>query len=199
MVLGVVVAISAWFLLLAVVAGLIFVAMWLTARKQHEETRTFLKFDVDFTLPEEAWSRAQKMGLLQTSTHSELRLVELDKYTENWANVKSLAQAQARETLSLTGYLVAVEQPAQGRVVVFVYDQKVLGEVRRIETDEVFDQVWARGGIMHLPCTMSFDANREVTGLVCNFPQWVDGQGKPTSSERAAWDALWRGARGKSV
>ena len=199
MVLGVVVAISAWFLLLAVIAGLIFVALWFTARKQHEETRTYLKFEVDFTLPEETWSRAQKMELVQTSTYSELRLVDLEKYAENWASVSSSTQAQPGEKLSLTGHLIAVDQPVSGRVVVFAYDQKVLGEVRRIDTDEVFDTVWARGGIMHLPCTLSFNANREASGLVCNFPEWVDAQGNPSSSERAAWDALWRGARGKSV
>lgn len=199
MVLGVVVAISAWFLLLAVIAGLIFLALWFTARKQHEESRTYLKFEVDFALPEETWSRAQKMELLQTTTYSELRLVELEKYAKNWIGVADLTQAQPGEKLSLTGYLLAVDQPLGGRLVLLVYDQKVLGEVRRLEIDEVFDKVWARGGIMHLPCTLSFNANREAAGLACNFPEWVDAQGKPTSSERAAWDALWRGARGKTV
>ena len=89
---GAIVAIGLWYLALFALAGLLFLALWLVARSQHQDRRDVLIFRPGTTIPAEVWAKTEGLPLSASSQPIDISLVELDKYRDNWSSVRTSAQ-----------------------------------------------------------------------------------------------------------
>ena len=198
MILGVIGAIALWYLALFAVAAIIFLIVLLLARKQHSETREVLQFRPGKVVPAEVWAKAEALSPAVGSDVFDVTLVELDKYSENWAKFRDIAQIDRSGSIDVHAYLIAYKTPTADRGVILAYDRLILGEVREIELQHFFDPLWSAGGIMMVACKFTFGSGLDVSQAAANFPMFVGSSGDMLPArEQYAWNAIWRGVRGK--
>ena len=196
---GAIVAVGLWYLALFVLAGLLFLALWLVARKQHQDRRDVLIFRPGTTIPAEVWAKTQGLPLSASSQPIDISLVELDKYRDNWSSVRTSAQVDRPGEVSVSAFLIAYKTPTADYGLVLAYDRLVLAEVREIEKDAFFEPVWALGGIFHVAATFSFDSSLAPKSAKFRLPTQLEpSDGALPTAQQNAWNALWRGVRGKS-
>ena len=197
--LGAIVAIGLWYLALFALAGLIFVIIWLVARRQQNDRREVLIFRPGMMIPAEVWAKAEGLPLTPSSEPVDISLVELDKYKENWETFRETAQVERSGEVSVSAFLIAFRTPTADYGIVLAYDRLVLAQVREIEKDALFEQMWSMGGIFHVAATFAFDSSLSPSSARFRLPMQLEpSEGILSSGEQKAWDALWRGVRGKS-
>lgn len=197
--LGVIVAIGLWYLALFALAGILFLTLWLVARKQHQNRRDVLLFRPGTTIPAEVWAKTEGLPLTPSSQAVDIALVELDKYRDNWSTLRNTAQVDRAGEVSVSAFLIAYKTPTADYGIVLAYDRLVLAQVREIEKDAFFESMWSMGGIFHVAATLSFDGSLSPTSARFRLPMQLEpSDGVLSTAEQTAWNALWRGVRGKS-
>jgi len=197
--LGAIVAIGLWYLALFALAGLLFVIIWLVARRQQSDRREVLVFRPGMLIPAEVWAKAEGLPLTPSSEPVDISLVELDKYKENWETFRETAQVERSGEVSVSAFLIAFRTPTADYGIVLAYDRLVLAQVREIEKDALFEQMWSMGGIFHVAATFTFDSSLSASSARFRLPMQLEpSEGILSSGEQKAWNALWRGVRGKS-
>lgn len=196
---GVIVAIGLWYLALFAVATIIFVVLWLVARKQQNERRDVLVFRPGSIVPAEVWAKTEGLPLTPSTQAVDILLVELDKYRDNWSSFRNTAQVERAGEVSVSAFLIAYRTPTADYGIVLAYDRLVLAQVRDIEKDAFFEPMWSMGGIFHVAATFSFDSSLTTTSAKFRLPMQLEpSDGVLSTAEQTAWRALWRGVRGKS-
>lgn len=196
---GVIVAIGLWYLALFALATIIFVVLWLVARKQQNERRDVLVFRPGSIVPAEVWAKTEGLPLTPSTQAVDILLVELDKYRDNWSSFRNTAQVERAGEVSVSAFLIAYRTPTADYGIVLAYDRLVLAQVRDIEKDAFFEPMWSMGGIFHVAATFSFDSSLTTTSAKFRLPMQLEpSDGVLSTAEQTAWRALWRGVRGKS-
>lgn len=200
LILGVIGMIGLWYLALFALALIIFLVIVITARKQRKTTQDVLQFRPGMLIPAEVWQRAEGLEPAVGPETLDVSFVELDKYASNWATFRDIAQIDRAGSVDVFGYFIAYKTPTADRGVVLAYDRLILGEIREIELEHFFDPIWSAGGIMKVACRFSFDGALKVSGAVANLPIFLPEPGSILPArEQFAWNAIWRGVRGKPV
>lgn len=198
LILGVIGMFALWYLALFALAGLIFLIIVFTARKQHKTTQNVLQFRPGKVVPAEVWERAEGLPPAQGSDSFNVGLVELDKYADNWAQFKQIAQVDRSGSFDVFAYLIAYKTPTADQGVILAYDRLILGEIRTIELEHFFDPIWSAGGIMKVATKVSFDSKLAVSAVDAQLPMFMPEAGDVLPArEQYAWNAIWRGVRGK--
>ena len=196
--LGVIVAVGLWYLALFALAGLLFVIIWLVARRQQSDRREVLVFRPGMMIPAEVWAKTEGLPLTPSSEPVDISLVELDKYTANWETFRETAQVERSGEVSVSGFLIAYRTPTADYGIVLAYDRLVLAQVRDIEKDALFEPMWCLGGIFNVAATFTFDSSLSPSSARFRLPMQLEpSEGILSSGEQKAWNALWRGVRGK--
>lgn len=197
--LGVIVAIGLWYLALFALAGLLFVIIWLVARRQQNDRREVLVFRPGMLIPAEVWAKTEGLPLAPSSEPVDISLVELDKYKENWETFRETAQVERSGEVSVSAFLIAYRTPTADYGIVLAYDRLVLAQVREIEKDALFEPMWSLGGLFHVAAIFTFDSSLSPSSARFRLPMQLEpSEGILSSGEQKAWKALWRGVRGKS-
>ena len=197
--LGVIVAIGLWYLALFALAGLLFVIIWLVARRQQSDRREVLVFRPGMMIPAEVWAKTEGLPLAPSTEPVDFSLVELDKYKENWETFRETAQVERSGEVSVSAFLIAYKTPTADYGIVLAYDRLILAEVREIEKDALFEPMWSLGGIFHVAATFTFDSSLSPSSARFRLPMQLEpSEGILSSGEQKAWNALWRGVRGKN-
>lgn len=195
---GVIVAIGLWYLALFALATIIFIVLWLVARKQQNERRDVLVFRPGTMIPAEVWQKTEGVPLNPSSQPIDIDLVELDKYRDNWASFRATAQVERAGDVQVSAFLIAYRTPTADYGIVLAYDRMVLATVREIEKDAFFEPMWSMGGIFCVAATLSFDSSLSPKSAQFRLPMQLEpSDGILPTAEQAAWNALWRGVRGK--
>jgi len=196
---GAVVAIGLWYLALFALAGILFLTLWLVARKQHQDRRDVLLFRPGTTIPAEVWAKTEGLPLTPSAQAVDIALVELDKYRDNWSSFRNTAQVDRAGEVSVSAFLIAYKTATADYGIVLAYDRLVLAQVRDIEKDAFFEPMWSMGGIFHVAATFSFDSSLSPSSARFRLPTQLEpSDGVLSTAEQTAWRALWRGVRGKS-
>lgn len=200
LVIGVLGLIGLWYLALFGIALIVFIALFVTSRVQRKNSQDALVFRPSKLVPAEAWERTNGAHYTDGPRTAIVSLVSLDTYADNWTQFAEIAQIERETQLPLTGKLLCFKTPTADRGIIVAYRRMILGEVRDIEVDRFFNQLWELGGVFKVDCVISFDSSLQVEEMECAI-SYVDGQrdaGYP-SREKQAWDVLWGGLRGKRI
>jgi hypothetical protein len=199
MFLGVIVAIGLWYLALFALAVLVFIIFWLIARRQQNDRREVLVFRPGMMIPAEVWAKTEGLPLTPSTEPVNISLVELEKYKDNWETVRATAQVERSGEVSVSAFLIAYRTPSADYGIVLAYDRLVLAQVREIEKDALFEPLWSMGGIFHVAATFTFDSSLSPSSARFRLPMQLEpSDGVLSTAEQTAWNALWRGVRGKS-
>lgn len=198
MVASVVIAIGLWYLALFALAVVLFVVIVLVASKQHKKTRSTLAFRPGKIIPAEVWEHTKGREVVPAPDQVEIVMVGLDKYADNWAKVRQIAQVERSGDITVHAYLIAYHTPTADRGVVLAYDRMVLGEIRTIELEHFYDYIWDRGAIFKVPAKFRFNQSLAIQKASAFLPMYLDPQeGILPPPEQALFSSLWRAVRGK--
>ena len=200
LIIGVVALIGLWYLALFAVAAILFIVVLVIARSQHTERREVLQFRPGMVIPAEVWEKTAGVPLTPSEHPVDISLVELDRYAENWAKFRTLAQVDRAGDVSVSAMLIAYKTPTADYGIVLAYDRLILAQVRDIEKDAYFEPMWALGGLFHVAATFSFDGSLAPKGARFRLPMQLEPSDGPLpAAHQSAWTALWRGVRGKGA
>ena len=198
LIIGVVALIGLWYLALFALAVVFFLVLLVIATSQHNDRREVLQFRPGMVVPAEVWEKTDGLPLTPSEHPVDISLVELDRYAENWAKFRTLAQVDQAGDVSVSAMLIAYKTPTADYGIVLAYDRLILGQVRDIEKDAYFEPMWALGGLFHVAATFSFDGSLAPKGARFRLPMQLEPSDGPLpSAQQNAWRALWRGVRGK--
>jgi hypothetical protein len=198
LIIGVVALIGLWYLALFALAVIFFVILLVIATSQHNDRRQVLQFRPGMVIPAEVWDKTEGLPLAPSEHPLDISLVELDRYAENWAKLRTIAQVERSGDVSVSAMLIAYKTPTADYGIVLAYERLILGQVREIEKDAYFDAMWALGGMFHVAATLSFDSSLAAKGARFRLPMQLEPSDGPLpSAQQNAWRALWRGVRGK--
>ena len=199
LIIGALAIIGLWYLALFLFAAVAFIALWVIARKQHNESRSVLQFRPGMTIPAEVWAKTEGLPLTPSAEAVDVHLVELDKYTKNWVTFRQIAQVDRSGEVTVSATAIAYRTPTADYGIVLAYDRLVLGEIREIEKDAFFEPMWALGGIFNVAAQFRFDGSLNPASAKFRLPQQLEpSEGLMSTPHQTAWNALWRGVRGKS-
>ena len=100
--------------------------------------------------------------------------------------------------MQVSAFLIAYRTPTADYGIVLAYNRMVLAQIRDIEKDAFFEPMWSMGGIFCVAATLSFDSSLSPKSAKFRLPMQLEpSDGVLPTAEQAAWNALWRGVRGK--
>ena len=194
---GAAVAIGIWYMALFALAGTAFVILWVLAKRQHKDRREALTASPGSMISPEVWAKTRNLPLTPSTDPLDISLVGLEQHRENWASFRKIAEVEHSGDVSVPAFLIAFKTSDAEYGMVLAYDRMVLGKVRDIEKDALFQAVWSMGGIFHVAAVFSFDSSLGPKSARFRLPKQLEPtDGVLSSPEKKAWDALWRGFRG---
>ena len=168
-VVGIIVAFGAWYLLVAIASIIAIVAGFIYRSRTSKRAITSLAPIESGFVTQTQNHVIAKSGELKSRDQIYLRVVNTSQFSLNHSWLSSLLQVEGEETLEIDGALLASvksmsddDVTAHEEVVYVVYLDRALGELARVDLQSWFGTILESGGALRCKLRVSFNSSSKL-------------------------------------
>lgn len=168
-VVGILVALGAWYLLVAITSAIVILAVFLYKSLNAKRASSEISpVEAGVVTPEQS-KTIENGGRLQSTSPISLRVVNSSDFAPNHNWLASRLQIEGEEDVEIEGFILASQKLlerdgalVEQEVLYVGHDDRVLGELPEIDLTTWYDEVLEYGGALRCLLTIHFDSALRV-------------------------------------